>query len=160
MRAFSKHSRRARAFSLVEVVLALGVSSFVLLTLVGTLPAGVKSVQNSMSESAQASITQQLRAELQQISFSTNSTAAYNISNLANDTNYYSNDGTAMTNSTGAYYQATFLVNTASIPGSATTFQASNARSIGVVLSYPLTAPVANQTTNVFYLFAAMQKSN
>src|SRR5262249_43914634 len=79
------------AFSLVEVVVALAVASFVLLVLVGTLPSGMKVVQDSMSESAQANITQQVRAQLEQITFNTSSTSTTktNIFNLNQQTNYY-----------------------------------------------------------------------
>ena len=152
-----------RAFSLVEVVIALGVTSFVLLALLGTLPTGIKSVQDSMSDSAQANILQQIRAELQQVSFGTSSTATNNIvTTLSKQINYYSPEGLMLANSTGAYYMAAFVATNSVIPSTNTSqgyFQYESAQTIQVTLIYPQFAPAASQTTNILYLFAAKQKS-
>ena len=48
------------AFSLVEVVLALGLISFSLLAVVGLLPVGLKSIKNAREESAAANALNQL----------------------------------------------------------------------------------------------------
>ncbi len=152
-------TRCKTAFSLVEVVVALAVASFVLLVLVGTLPSGMKSVQDSMSESAQANITQQLRAQLEEITFNSSSTSTTktNIFNLNQQTNYYTDEGIP-TNQSSAYYQAVFAVNPASIPGSANNFQNSSAMAVQIVLTHPAFA--ASPITNTFSLLAAKQKSN
>jgi type II secretory pathway pseudopilin PulG len=52
--------RRRSAFSLVEVVIALGLVSFCLLAIVGLLPVGLKAVKNSREESAAANALNQL----------------------------------------------------------------------------------------------------
>jgi uncharacterized protein (TIGR02598 family) len=156
---------RARAFSLVEVVLALGVTSFVLMALLGTLPAGVKSVKDSMNDSARANILQQVRAEMEEISFGTSSTSADNIDKtLSGQTNYYSPEGLLLTQTgsgipSGAYYQATFVPSNACYPDSTTQFQYESAQSIAVMLTYPVSAPVTSQTLTTNYIFAAKQKN-
>jgi uncharacterized protein (TIGR02598 family) len=160
--------RQARAFSLVEVVLALGVTSFVLMALVGTLPAGVKSVKDSMNDSARANILQEIRAELEEVSFGSSSSASDNIdSTLTAQTNYYSPEGLLLTPTgsgvpTGSYYQATFAPTNAVIPGtgsSPTYFQYESAQSIAVIISYPVSAPSTSQKEMTNYLFAAKQKN-
>lgn len=46
----------ANGFSLVEVVMAVGIAGFALLAIVGLLPAGMKSVQNSTNQAAAANV--------------------------------------------------------------------------------------------------------
>ncbi len=58
------HSFHASAFSLVEVVLALGLVSFCLLAVVGLLPVGLKAVKNANEESAAANALAQLADSL------------------------------------------------------------------------------------------------
>lgn len=52
MKTPQRLSLRRRGFSLVEVVLALGLVSFCLLAVTGLLPTGLRSVQNANEESA------------------------------------------------------------------------------------------------------------
>jgi uncharacterized protein (TIGR02598 family) len=163
---FSKlNSIRSQAFSLVEVVIALGVTSFAVLALIGTLPTGIKSVQDSSNESARANILQQIRAQLQEVNFGSSAAdnaAKNNIANLASQSNYYNNEGDLLANSSGAYYMAVFSTGTAAIPStssSATYFQTNAAQAIQVVLSYPCSAPASSQVQSTNYLLAAKQKS-
>jgi len=157
---FSKiKSMNRRAFSLVEVVIALGVTSFAVLALIGTLPTGIKSVQDSSSESAKANITQEIRAELQELNFGSSSG---NISGLSTKVNYYDNNGDILPNSTGAYYMASFALTNAYIPDTSSStlqFQTNAAWNIQVVLTYPYPAPAANRVTSTNYLLAAKQKN-
>lgn len=51
---------RGTAFSLVEVILALGLVSFCLVSIVGLLPVGLKEVKNSRMESAAANALNEL----------------------------------------------------------------------------------------------------
>jgi uncharacterized protein (TIGR02598 family) len=51
-----KIDSRRFAFSLVEVVLAIGIASFGLLAIVGLLPVGMKSVQNASEQAAAANV--------------------------------------------------------------------------------------------------------
>jgi type II secretory pathway pseudopilin PulG len=56
-----KHrSRASRAFSLVEVALALGVAAFALLAVMGTLPVGLKTQQASVNQTKANAIIAQI----------------------------------------------------------------------------------------------------
>lgn len=52
----NRQSPIASAFSLVEVVLALGIVSFCLLAIVGLLPVGLKAVKNANEQAAAANV--------------------------------------------------------------------------------------------------------
>jgi uncharacterized protein (TIGR02598 family) len=56
--------RRAAAFSLVEVTLALGVGAFCLIAVFGLLPVGVQTNQRATSQTATASIMANVVADL------------------------------------------------------------------------------------------------
>lgn len=67
--------RHPAAFSLVEVVLALGLVSFCLLSVVGLLPVGLKAAKNANEESAAANALTQLADALRNAT--TNSSGTY-----------------------------------------------------------------------------------
>ena len=56
--------RRTAGFSLVEVTLALGVAAFCMITLLGLLPAGLKTQQNSIQQTTATQIISQIQAFL------------------------------------------------------------------------------------------------
>jgi uncharacterized protein (TIGR02598 family) len=58
------HSSR-RGFSLAEVLIALAITSFALLALIGVLPEGLRSLQNAQRQEAEARITQHIAARYQ-----------------------------------------------------------------------------------------------
>ncbi len=57
------HSKRNSSFSLVEVVLAIGVAAFVLIAIVGMLPVGLKSINESVDESRAINILSSIIAD-------------------------------------------------------------------------------------------------
>jgi type II secretory pathway pseudopilin PulG len=52
-----------QAFSLVEVVLALGIVSFAVLTILGLLPVGIKLAHNSLQETGAQNVVSQIVAD-------------------------------------------------------------------------------------------------
>ena len=56
--------KKAAGFSLVEVVLALGVAAFSMIALLGLLPAGLKTQQNSIQQTTATQIICQIQAFL------------------------------------------------------------------------------------------------
>jgi len=62
-----------KAFTLVEVVLALGIISFALLAVVGLLPIGLKSVKNANENAGAANVLQAIAASVRSAT-TTNST--------------------------------------------------------------------------------------
>lgn len=62
-------TQRRRAFSLVEVTLALGISSFALLTILGLMPTGLQTMRQAMDSTVESQIVREIRAKVQQTSF-------------------------------------------------------------------------------------------
>lgn len=153
----SNRLRSSKAFSLVEVVLAIGVVSFAMMAMLGTLPVGLKSSQQSRGQVATANISRQLQGELQQISFNDSSKDTLTVEKLADNPFYYTLEGTK-TDADGAYYIANFSVTNVSLPGLAV--DASRARNVKVTLSYPANAPVESRQESVFSLLLAKQKTD
>lgn len=137
--------------------MALGVASFALASLMALLPIGLRTAQESMNQTVAASIAQQIRGELQQISFNSAS-GPYNIDALSGLVNYYTLDGIkTVATDPDAYYVATFSVKSVSAAGAV--FDTANARAVTVTLAYPKVAPAAAQKKIVFSLFSARQPS-
>lgn len=148
-------------FSLVEVTLALGIVSFGIVTVLGTLAVGLDTVRQSTNQAATTHIAQHLRGELQQISFKPTTAAQLNIEALSDHQFYYTLDGLP-TSATSGYYQASFDVSNVGVHGAdgTATFQPDKARNVRVTLNYPMDAPAANRQSVVFSIFSAKQKAN
>lgn len=157
-------ARSRSAFSLIEVVLAVGVVSFALMALIGVLPVGLQTVQDSRVQAARSNIVQQLRGVLQQIPFSSSSSGSnsFDINSLKDEIFYYTEEGMETDSASTAYYRAEFEVENAGMPGStsATTFDPTNAKMVKVTLSYPQNRPEQNQKHSFITLFSAKQGSN
>jgi len=54
-----------RGFSLIEVVIALGIGSFALVAMLGVIPVGLQSIRDSVFVTSQAAITESLVANAQ-----------------------------------------------------------------------------------------------
>ena len=155
----TKPSRKngVTAFSLVEIVLAIGIVGFAMLSIIGMLPIGLKSVQTAESLQATGNIANQLRGQMQMLSF--NASGTNTIQQLAQNTLYYTLDGIP-TNSDAGYYKATFTVQNVSSTANQVvdaTFNAGNARSVRVDLLSP---PGVWNRTNTFSLLVARQTGN
>ncbi len=143
--------------------MAIGIVSLAVLVIIGTLPIGLKSMQNAETLQATSNIANQLRGQLQLLSFSTNTaTGANTVAQLANSVLYYTTDGTSTTASSGsAYYTAEFSVSGISMATAPTasniSFNTNNVRNVVVSLLYP--PGVLNQT-NTFSLLVARQTDN
>jgi len=141
-------------FSLVEIVLAIGITSFALIATLGLLPVGLNTLRESSTQTAAANISQYIRGELQQISF--NPGTSFNVQNLNSATYYFTREG-VKTDANSGYYLAKFDLTNASVGGN--TFDSTVAQNIKVTLSYPATAAVTARKTVVFSLFAARQSN-
>ena len=113
--------QRTRAFSLIEVVLALGVVSFSLIGIFGLLLSGMTTFHRSIDQTVQSQIAQQVINNAQLTSYAT-LTSQGNFT-----TNYDENgNGVAATDPTSIYTVSVSLTNlatslTASIPPTAGT---------------------------------------
>jgi len=88
-----------RAFTLVEVVLALGVASFGLIAMMGLLTVGLKTFHDTMSQTTETEIAQQMANQLQLANYSS-------ISSQGTSTNYGFTQEGLLTNAASAIYFA------------------------------------------------------
>jgi uncharacterized protein (TIGR02598 family) len=104
------------AFSLVEVVLALGVVSFAILSLVGLIAAGVIGLNQSMNASTVTMVSQSISSEVAMASYSnvTNSTSIFWQS--FSPARYYDMQG-VQTNASSATYVVTLATVNSQVPG-------------------------------------------
>jgi Tfp pilus assembly protein PilV len=145
------------AFSLIEVVIALGIIAFAIVAIVGMLPVALKSSQDSMRETDATLIAQRIFSELKtgsggNRSVTTNPGGTSNqIINLAaNSTNYlaFTHDGIVQTHtntpapnpSYDFYAQISISTNTG----------ISNLSRIQIDITHPPSAPQESRTTNSF----------
>jgi len=161
--------RRARAggFSLVEITMALGIVACSMLVIVGLLPVGLQSMQDSATQYGIASVSQQIATELQGMPYTTTS-GSYAITSLYNPrsangnyTEYYTREGilttsAATTMNTYPYYKATYQPVNPVVAGVTSSYSA-NLQNVQVTLTYPLQAAKASQQTNVLSFFVANQ---
>ena len=116
--------RRAEAFTLVEVVLSLGICSFALVSMMGLMAIGTTTLRQSMDYNTEATIAQQLTGEAQMLNYSyvTNQSSPYR-SNFQNN-RYFDVSGAELTNSprpSSYVYVATLTVNSCTLPGASAT---------------------------------------
>jgi uncharacterized protein (TIGR02598 family) len=106
-------------FTLVEVVLAIGIIAFAFIPLLGLLPLGLDVSRQAIDTTVQAQIAQQLTTQAQQTDFSLLSTFA---SNSINTPYYFDDQGNKATSSDRRIYEAVISAtsNTA-LPGPVTT---------------------------------------
>lgn len=93
------------AFTLVEVMLALGIATFALLSVVALLPIGLGSLRASMDDAMEARILRRVSADIQMAPFTTSMNAT---------TFYFDGDGEQTTGS--GTYRVTFTPATVSLP--------------------------------------------
>jgi uncharacterized protein (TIGR02598 family) len=132
---------RCRAFTLVEVVLALGVASFGLISMLGLLAVGLKTFHDATSQTTETQIAQQMANQLQLANYST-------LSAQPASTNYCFTQEGVLTNSTGAVYFAKINApSVLSVPGGASSSASSvNTNTLTFVISiWSVNSP---QTTN------------
>ena len=84
-------------FSLVEVTLALGVAAFCLIALLGLLPLGVQTNQNSISQTAAASVLSSVIADLRATPKTSVTSPQYDITFGTAKFLYFDGEGRAVT---------------------------------------------------------------
>lgn len=145
----SRKLRARHAFSLVEVVLAIGVVSFGLLAVLGLMPVGLTTMRQAMDNSIETQIAKQIGGEALLTPFSTL------VTNFAGKTFYYDEQGTRQTASSDKtrYWASTTLTNTG-FPGSANIPSATPLTNSVLTLRLDLvtaaSASAKNRVTNTF----------
>jgi uncharacterized protein (TIGR02598 family) len=145
-----------KAFSLIEVTLAIGLAVFSALVVLGLLPVGMRSLQDSAIQQGLGSIARQIRGDLQQIPFVANVTnPAYGLDGIGQQEFYYTREG-VRTEEPGGYFRASFALGDADFPGATATLGES-AKLVRVTVNYPLAAPETAQQQEIISLFVARQ---
>ena len=104
LRLKKKSAASRSGFTLVEVVLAMGVASFGLISMMGLLTVGLKTAKEAISATTETAIAQQMANQLQVANYSS-------IKGLASDTvHYFTQEGIEQPTSTGAIYTATVKI--------------------------------------------------
>jgi uncharacterized protein (TIGR02598 family) len=111
--------RTLRAFSLVEVVIALGVIAFAFVPMVGLLPLGLDVSRQAIDTTVAAQIAQQLNTEAQQTDFSRLPELA--VASLAAPI-YFDDQGNKVSGAADAIYEVVFdITTTTELPGNVST---------------------------------------
>jgi uncharacterized protein (TIGR02598 family) len=98
-------------FSLVELVMAFGLVSFVLVGLLGLMPVGLNTMRDARGDSLRAEIIKSVANTAQQTDFS--------LLGTLNGTKYQF-DANGLLNSTNAIYEAVLSTGSVSVPSSST----------------------------------------
>jgi uncharacterized protein (TIGR02598 family) len=147
---------RRFGFSLVEVVLALGVVSFAIVAILGIIPTGLQTSHSSQDETRAAQIAQtilssmasQAQTQFSSVKLQTNDSStipAFDLTSTASVTVYANNDAKLSANSAGAVYAISIATN-----GSPSGFDAGYANQITLTVAWPASAAAANQTKRDF----------
>jgi len=112
-----RHNRKG--FSLVEVAMAIGILGFVMVTLIGLLPAGLSSFKQAMGNTIESQIVQNVSNDLLLSNFSVLATYAQS---PTPQTYYYDNEGTQLPSSTGYVYKASIALTAIDNPNSPITY--------------------------------------
>jgi uncharacterized protein (TIGR02598 family) len=122
------HNRRQAAFSLVEVVMALGIAAFCLVALLGLMPVGLKTVRDARGDSLRAEILKSMGNIAQQTDYSL-------LSNLAGKKYYFDINGLVVNStSADAIYEAVLSTGPVNVPSSSTSTALSGATSVTVAI--------------------------
>ena len=144
-------------FSLVEVVIAIGIAAFCLVTMLGLIPSGMKAVNATTEQTAATAIISEVMTDLRDTPVGSNTSPILAIQlptiGSTNDptiTNYMSESGTVYTNSTSlnARYGVTCSLSNSSM-------FITTAR---VQVWWPSTVPPAHAVGSVEAISAIMRK--
>jgi uncharacterized protein (TIGR02598 family) len=100
MRIFQPRKQLSNAFSLVEVVIALGIFAFVIIPVIGLTSQGIKSLRQSMDDTVRANIAREIVGEALRTPY-TNLAATYN-----NIPFYYTDEGIRLPSKVNAVFIA------------------------------------------------------
>jgi len=103
-------SDRAAAFTLIEVTIAIGIASFAILSMLGVMVVGLKTLRGAIDTTVQAQITQELVATLKQADFST-------ITNASSWNRIYDDRGVVATTDATKLYSTAVQISNVTLAG-------------------------------------------
>lgn len=123
-----RRSRNSGGFSLIEIVIAIGLAAFALVGLIGLMPQGLITLKQSRSDSLRAEILKSVANTANQTDFS--------LMSSLNGTNFYfDGDGVLVSsNSLEALYRAVLSTNSASVPASTSAYTLPGAIKVSVAI--------------------------
>jgi uncharacterized protein (TIGR02598 family) len=147
---------RQFGFSLVEVVLALGVISFAIVAILGLIPTGLQTSHSSQDETRATQIAQTIfssMASQSQTQFTgitlqlndSSNISPLDLTSSGTASVYADNDGKLSANSAGAIYAITITTN-----GSPSGFDSGYANQVTLSVAWPASATAANRTKRDF----------
>jgi len=139
LRTRSRGAVSERAFTLVEVVLALGVASFGLIAMMGLLTVGLKTFHDTISQTTETEIAQQMANQLQLANFSS-------VSAQGASTNYgFTQEGLLTNTANALYFAKVSAPSVFTVPGGSTSSTLSTNTLTFVISIWCVSSP---QTTN------------
>ena len=105
-------ARKRCAFTLVEVTMALGIVAFVMMGLIGVIPAGLNAAQESIQQTAQSHILMQVSSDLGMLPFS-------DLPAYVGADQYCDYDGRRLDGAANATYQVSMQIAAPDYPNSA-----------------------------------------
>lgn len=125
-RRSKNRSRQSGGFSLIEIVIAIGLAAFAIVGLIGLMPQGLTTLKQSRSDSLRAEILKSVANTAKQTDFSL-------ISSLNGTNFYFDADGVLVTSgSPDALYQAVLGTNSANVPASGSSYTLPGAIEVSV----------------------------
>jgi uncharacterized protein (TIGR02598 family) len=118
----------ARAFTLIEIIIALGVISFALIGLLGLLPAGLQTFRSTMNMSACTQIAQRIATDVTQTAFDTL------IATPAPQDRYFDDQGSETNGQNYTYQARVRITSSTELPVSATTETNSNLATVQILV--------------------------
>ena len=119
-------SRQSGGFSLIEIVIAIGLAAFAIVGLIGLMPQGLTTLKQSRSDSLRAEILKSVANTAKQTDFSP-------ISSLNGTNFYFDADGVLVASgSPDALYQAVLGTNSANVPASGSAYTLPGAIEVSV----------------------------
>lgn len=144
-----RYLRDRSGFSLIEVVVALGVVAFAIVAILGLVPTGLQTSRNSQNDSRAAQIAQAVFASLASqaprqfsnisLPLDDNSPVSFDLSQSETKSFYADNDGKLVGTVASAAYEITAATNK-----SPTGFDQGYANQVTLTVAWP---PAANPTT-------------
>lgn len=146
-----------RAFSLVEVTMAVGLVTFTMMVILGTLPIGLRTVNDSAVQQTLSKLAEKIHADLQHVPFAATTNAPdYGLDVMKGATYFYTRDGALVDSADPMrYFQVSLDVADAVVPGGKSTTLNANLRKVALTATYPANAQ--NPQTNTISLLIARQ---
>lgn len=132
-------------FSLVEVVLALGLMSFAVIAILGLIPTGLTTLRQSMNQTVEAQIVRSIGAQ----------SVMANFTNLATNNMYFDDEGLPAKNAAGAFYTVNVTTNVPIFPGIANATNYPDSLTTLRILMISRPNPAAVGKTNFYTLQVA-----